>query len=147
MFLPLVASAQDLQMNFKESDFFGAYDHQTYIKNGKYIHIDAHYKYDEKKDNVLPFVPEFYSMQLTNGKTQEIVETLKMYGVQNWKKQYPEDASGLICDGLSYNMYIKTHEFEVVSVGYCRFPENYKKVVEYLASIHQHLTSQASGTP
>lgn len=131
------AAADGLLVNFEEGHFLQAYRHQTYIKSGLYIHIDDHYKYDEKTDDVIPHVPEIYSIQLTESQEANLVAELISLGVANWKPKYPENEPGLICDGLGFSLYIKHENLNINTQGGCRFPPKYKEVVELFASIYQ----------
>ena len=131
------AAADGLLVNFQEGHFFEAYRHQTYIKSGLYIHIDDHYKYDEEADEIIPQVPEIYSVQLTESEEANLVAELISLGVADWKPKYPENEPGLICDGLGFSLYIKHESLKAYTRGGCRFPPKYNEVVELFTSIHQ----------
>ena len=131
------ASAEGLLVNFDEGHFLQAYRHQTYIKSGLYIHIDDHYKHDEKTGDVIPQVPEIYSIQLSEYQEANLVAELIELGVKEWKPMYPENEPDLICDGLGFSLYIKHENLNIFTRGGCRFPPNYKEVVELFSNIHQ----------
>lgn len=131
------AAAESLLVSFDEGHFLQAYRHQTYIRSGLYIHIDDHYKYDETTDDVIPQVPDIYSIQLSESQEVNLVAELIALGVNEWKPVYPENEPGLICDGLGFSLYIMDEKLNVYTRGGCRFPPNYKEVVELFARIHQ----------
>ncbi|WP_445772645.1 hypothetical protein [Shewanella sp.] len=143
-FLSGLANAEGLLLNFEEGHFMQSYKHQTYIKSGLYIHIDDHFKYDKTMDNVIPHVPEIYSVQLTESQEANLVADLISLGVADWKPKYPENEPGLICDGLGFSLYIKHKNLNVFTKGGCRFPTKYKEVLELLGTIHQSPTKLAT---
>lgn len=136
-FMPVICFAEDMQMSFVESNFFGKYRHLTYIKKNEYIFIDEHYKYDESGEEFIPTVPDIYSRDFSTAEIEQVINSLKGFGVDKWKHQYPDNIKGLICDGLSYSLYIKAPGLEINSTGACYFPENYKIVAEYIMKLHQ----------
>ena len=137
LILSTSASAEGLLVNFSEGHFLQAYRHQTYIRSGEYIHVDEHFKYDEAKENVIPDVPDIYTVQLTESQEANLVADLIALGVNDWKPEYPENMPGLICDGLGFNLYIEHENLNIYSQGGCYFPPKYKEVVERFAAIHQ----------
>ena len=126
-----------LLVNFKEGHFLQAYRHQTYIKSGLYVHIDDHYEYDEKTADVIPHIPNIYSIQLTESQEANLVAELISLGVADWKPKYPENEPGFICDGLGFSLYIKHEKLKVNTKGSCRFPPKYTEVVELFISIRR----------
>ena len=143
---PFATSASSLKVNFTEGSFLKQYRHQTYIKDDNYLFVDDHFEYTQYISgqnvavNKIPSVPDFYSRTLLKPEIKEIIETLKSFGVEKWKKRYPEDieeSKALICDGHTYNIYIETQYFKIESSGACFFPDNYNEVATYLMSVHQ----------
>ncbi len=137
IFISISAQSIELTVNYTESSFLGFYKHQTYIKSGQYTHIDEHYKMDETGLDVIPYVPDVYSLSLSKEQANSLIEKLIKLGVNDWEKQYPENIAGLICDGPSFNLYIKSEKLNINSKGYCYFPESYKKVAAVFESVHK----------
>ena len=136
--ISISAQAEHLVLNFSEMHFYDSYEHQTYIKSDKYIHIDDHYKFDDTGMNVLPRIPEIYSLSLSFTQQKELINKLIKLGVNDWDKYYPkEEEEGLGCHGLSFSLYIKSKELNVYSMGACYFPKNYKEVTEVFTSLHK----------
>jgi hypothetical protein len=131
------AHADGLLVNFGEVHFNQSYKHQTYIKSGEYVHIDEHYKFDETGQDVIPFVPDFYSVKLTESQEANLIADLIAFGVDKWEKRYPENMDNLLCHGLGFSLYIKHEALNIRTVGACNYPPNYKQVVELFTNIHQ----------
>ena len=132
-----IAKSESLSINFTESNFLKQYKHQTYINSGVYTHIDEHFKADDTGMDIIPYFPDVYSVALSDKQITELIDNLLKLGVDNWARQYPEDSSGLICDGRSYNLYIKSDRLNINSRGYCYFPNKFNKVVSVFESVHK----------
>ena len=144
LLIPFSASAGSLKVNFTEGNFLGQYRHETYIKDNNYLFVDDHFEYTKyisgQNATIVPYVPDFYSITLSNSEIKKIIETLKNFGISKWKKQYKthtEKNEVFTCDGLTYSIYIETEDFKVESSGSCFFPDNYNEVATYLMSLHQ----------
>ncbi|MFV7785719.1 hypothetical protein ACNPKB_17025 [Shewanella marisflavi] len=137
LLIPSIVKSESLSINFTEGSFLGQYKHQTYVSSGVYTYIDEHFKADDTGMDILPYFPEVYSVTLSGEQITVLIDNLLKLGVNNWLRQYPEDSSGLICDGRSYNLYIKSARLNVNSRGYCYFPNNFNEVVSLLESVHK----------
>jgi hypothetical protein len=127
-----VNAEQRLEVMVKENNFFGQYNHQLYIQNGNLVFIDEHFQ----KNNRLPTnsLPKILTEKLTLDEERALILGIKELGVENWGEEYPESREGYsqICDGLSYIIYIKAKDLDVITVGACDTPNNYRKVINLL---------------
>lgn len=137
IFLASVTQAEGLLVNFGEGNLNLNYRHQTYIQNGKYVHIDDHFKWDETGENVVPHMPNIYSVSLSSARQNELVAKLIELGVDDWKSSSPGDSADILCHGLGYELYIKSESLNVQSSGSCQLPNNYQEVVNVFKSIHE----------
>ena len=136
------ARANEFVLSFEEESFKGHFERKTYIQNGSYVHIDDQFINAEPigRDDIskrYEMLPRVFTRSLSDFELQQIALALESLGVDDWNSAYPEDSSDLICDGKTFELYIKTSEFEVFSRGACEFPDNYEKVVNFLRSIHE----------
>ncbi|WP_051412855.1 hypothetical protein [Shewanella colwelliana] len=136
-FCTMLISAEEFSLSHTEANFRGMYRHQTYIKQGSFVHIDDHYKVDNTGLNVTPYIPEFVTAQVTHEQQEYLIKQLISLGVHKWKIQYPESTEGLICDGHTFQLFIKSSNLTVNTRGICEKPQNYKEVVSLLESIYK----------
>ncbi|WP_395341198.1 hypothetical protein PN836_018655 [Ningiella sp. W23] len=132
LFWPAVSEA--IEIVFRESHFLGQYRHEIYIKDNQYVYIDDHFKLDNES-NWIPSTPKLRALVLDIKAQQNLIEQLIELGVQEWKPEYPESNTPLICDGLSFVLYIKSEKLNTNSSGGCRFPPNYESVRKALEDL------------
>jgi hypothetical protein len=131
-FWPTVSVA--IEIVFRESHFLSQYRHEIYVKDNQYVYIDDHFKLDNES-NWIPSTPKLRVLVLDIKTQQNLIEQLIRLGVQEWKPEYPESDIPLICDGLSFVLYIKSEKLNTYSSGGCRFPPNYESVRNVLEDL------------
>ena len=131
-FWPSVSIA--LELVFRESHFLGQYRHEIYIKDKQYVYIDDHFELDGDS-NWIPKTPEIKLSTIGVVSQDKLIEQLIELGVNDWEPQYPQNDIPLICDGLSFTIFIKSENLNVYSSGSCRFPPNYENVRQILEDL------------
>ena len=125
LFWPITSEA--IEIVFRESHFLSQYRHEIYIKDDQYVYIDDHFELDNES-KWIPSAPSLKVLALDFETQQNLVKRLIELGVGEWKPKYPESDIPLICDGLSFVLYIKSEKLNTYSSGGCRFPPNYESV-------------------
>jgi hypothetical protein len=127
-------ASTSVELVFRESHFLNQYRHEIYLNAGQYVYIDDHFTID-RDSKWVPNVPIIKAKVIDLEVQLHLLEQLIELGVKNWKPEYPEDSTALICDGLSFTIYVKSEELNIYSSGGCRFPPNYEKVREILVDL------------
>lgn len=127
-------AAGELHLVFRESHFLNQYRHEFYINEAKYIYIDDHFKLNDEGKWV-PKIPALKIKTLNSDDQTNLINQLVELGVGKWKSEYPASGVSLICDGLSFTLYVKSHTLNMYSSGGCDFPPNYEKVRQILEDL------------
>jgi hypothetical protein len=76
----------------------------------------------------VPNVPALKIKTLNSDEQTKLINQLIELEVNEWKSEYPESDASLICDGLSFTLFVKSDKLNLYSSGGCDFPPNYEKV-------------------